>query len=288
MNYCATCGAPLPPSSQFCPRCGADLTKPAATVAATPPPPATHHVPPPVTPAPAAPRVPPAATAPATPVAPKHRAPWWIVPLVIVGVVVIAFLLLLGLPFGGREETPRAEVVQSDTIAEGSPVSSPGPVSSGTLIDVGEEPPPAPATTTTSAVAAPPPVTTTTVAAAPPPVTTTTAAAPPVSRPLPSTPPPVRTEPPPVRTEPPPSTARGAGEISEEEAISTLRGYINTRDYYRVGRECISVVSSGYQNVGYTMDVHDSCAGRRLGRWRVDSKTREVFRQREDGRFLRP
>jgi hypothetical protein len=70
--------------------------------------------------------------------------------------------------------------------------------------------------------------------------------------------------------------------------VATLRGFLVTRNYYDTGAGCLRVSSAGYSNVGYTLDVHDSCASRHLGRWRVDARTREVFRQREDGRFLRP
>jgi len=85
---------------------------------------------------------------------------------------------------------------------------------------------------------------------------------------------------------PPPSA--GTGEIDESEAVSTLRGYLVTRNYYQTGAGCLTVSSEGYSNVGYTLSVRDRCGSRSLGRWRVDAKTREVFRQQEDGRFLRP
>ena len=256
MNHCATCGAPLPPSSQFCPRCGADLRQPAAVV-----PPAV--APPPVVASP-----PPAASSPA---APKQRA-WWIVPLVIIGVVVIAFALLIAMPFGSREERPvRTEVAQTETIAEGEPEPR-TPAETGTLIDVDSpEPAPAPApTTTTVAPVVVPPVTTTTTTAAPAPQ---------------------RSAPPPAAAadDPPKAAAKPAsGEISEDEAVATLRGFLVTRNYYGTGAGCLRVAGEGYRNAGYTMSVYDSCAKRQLDRWRVDSKTREVFRQRGDGRFLRP
>lgn len=110
-----------------------------------------------------------------------------------------------------------------------------------------------------------------------PPETTTTAMAAPG-------PPVVAVPPPPVPAAPPPPDP----EISEAEAINTLRGYVTSRRYYDTGPECIGITSAGYANAGYTLEVHDTCASRRLGRWRVDSKTREVFVQREDGRFLEP
>jgi hypothetical protein len=104
------------------------------------------------------------------------------------------------------------------------------------------------------------------------------------------------TPPPPPRpapTPPAPATPEPGGEISESEAGSTLRRYINSSNYYDgVSGDCLSIRGHGYSNVGYTFSVWDGCVSgggsRMLGRWRVDSKTREVFRQREDGRFLRP
>src|SRR5215208_3125836 len=81
MSYCAKCGAPLPPGAQFCPRCGTPL-------AAAPPAP--------VAPAPVAP--PPVAPVPA-----RARFPWWIIPLVLLVLGGLAWLLLAGLPFGGRD-----------------------------------------------------------------------------------------------------------------------------------------------------------------------------------------
>ena len=71
-----------------------------------------------------------------------------------------------------------------------------------------------------------------------------------------------------------------------------MRGYLTSRKVYDVESSCLQVRSQGYQNVGYTMSAWDSCnsggGSRMLGRWRVDAKTREVFRQRADGRYLQP
>ena len=77
-------------------------------------------------------------------------------------------------------------------------------------------------------------------------------------------------------------------EISEPSAIGTLHSYISSRDFYGVSGECLSVSSAGYRNIGYDLQVADKCTGRSLGRWRVDAKTREIYRQRPDGRYLRP
>lgn len=78
------------------------------------------------------------------------------------------------------------------------------------------------------------------------------------------------------------------GEVSEEEAVATLQGFLDARNYYKIDASCVSVSSAGYKNEGYTLDVRDRCESRPLGRWRVDSKTRELFRQRGDGKYSRP
>ena len=41
-------------------------------------------------------------------------------------------------------------------------------------------------------------------------------------------------------------------------------------------------------NVSSRLAAIDYGSTRMLGRWRVDAKTREVFRQADDGRYLRP
>jgi hypothetical protein len=178
---------------------------------------------------------------------------WWLVPLAIIIVVVLAFAAMLFIPFGGAEET-RAErrEVKTGTIEESQAPST--PAETGTVVDLDVPP-----TATTTAVVVPPPITipTTTFAPAPPP---------PIASPPPAAP----------------------VEISESEAVSTLRGYVTSRRFYDVGPECIGITSAGYQNAGYTLEVTDTCDAQALGRWRVDAKTGEVFRQREDGRYLRP
>ena len=288
--------------------------------------------PPPVIPPPAAPRptaapatpvapaatVPPAssyrgtADRPAAEIQPAKRSTWWIVPAVIVGLVLIAWLLLAGLPFGRDEETRVSQnTATTDTIAEGTTTAPNEPIT-GTVIEVpGVDQPPATTETTPPPLdtgAAPtttvmPPVQTNEPRVIEEPVRTATQAPPPQRTPPPvrTTPPPVRTVPAPVRTPPaaPPPATRPApapartGEISDAEGAATLRSYINSNSYYEgVSGDCVQVRSQGYSNVGYTYSVWDGCVSgggsRMLGRWRVDSKTREVFRQQGDGRFLRP
>lgn len=219
---------------------------------------------------------------------------WWIAPAVVVGIVLIAWLVLAGLPFGRDEEPARpVDTPPTETIAEAT-----GPGETATLV---EAPPGSTddsfeiVTTTTQAPTMTAPVPTATQPTATQPATATQ---PPVIIEEPAQRPPARTTPkptpaptpkptpPPVRVAPPP-----AREISPAEATATLQNYVASTDFYRVGRECMRVENRGYRNVGYDLEVWDTCANgasRRLGRWRVDSKTREIFRQRDDGRFLRP
>lgn len=225
------------------------------------------------------------------PVASK-RSTWWILPLVIVGLVVVAWLLLVGLPFGGGDERRTVEqTATTETIAEGTAASR--PMETGTVVDVGgpgEEP-------FATETAPQPPLATATVATpplTPPPATQTTVTqtpAPPVTR----TQPPVVVERPRTTTvapTPAPTPAPVSREITDAEAAAVLRGHLASSNPYDVRGGCLQIRSMGYSNVGYTYSVWDSCVegggSRMLGRWRVDSKNRDVFRQREDGRFLRP
>jgi zinc-ribbon domain len=292
MAFCRKCGTELPPDAQFCSKCGTSTVLGAPTV----PPPSSSSTP--GVPRPAARPV-----QSAQPV-PGRSSRWWIGPAIVVGLVVLAWLFIAGMPFGRDEPTPRAVAPQTDTIAEAEP-----PPTTGTLIEV---PPGATddsfeiATTTTQAppvvtATTPPPVT----ATQPPPVVTATQP-PPVQRPPVQRPPVVAQQPRPVPQQPQtqqprPDTAppvrviprpTRAAEITGEEATETLRSYVRGSRYYQVAGECIRVENRGYRNVGYNMEVWHSCPGggtsRLLGRWRVDSKTREVFVQRDDGRYLRP
>ena len=256
MSLCANCGTPLAPNAQFCSHCGT----PAVAV------------------------VPTSAPAPAPQTVQPKRSTWWIVPLVIVGLVLVAWLLLIGLPFGREKEVVARPA--TETIAEGTATAQPAPT--GTIVDVSETAEPPFMTET----APPPPIATQTV----PPVVTQTQPAP---QPLPA---PVIVEdrpapqPIPRPAEEPRGTPRTPeeprGEITEGEASAVLRGHLASNNPYDVASNCLQVRSGGYRNVGYTFSVWDSCVSgggsRMLGRWRVDSKTREVFRQRDDGRYLRP
>lgn len=94
-------------------------------------------------------------------------------------------------------------------------------------------------------------------------------------------------DPQPVEPDPQPSM------LNDEQASATLRDYVTSRDSYDdVEDDCIRVESRGFRNRGFDYEVWHSCerggGSRLLGRWRVDALTREVFRQRDDGRYLRP
>ncbi|MDP9191031.1 MAG: hypothetical protein M3P06_04950 [Acidobacteriota bacterium] len=216
------------------------------------------------------------------PIARAHRSTWWIVPAVIVGVVVIAWLLLAGLPFGRDERVITTET--TETIAEGT--VAPPPMETGTVVDLGDtaEPPFATETEPPPQTQTQPPVTRTPPASQPPPVIVEEPPSTPAPRPAP------RPAPGPA---PPPTTTRAPEtprEISESEASSTLRAHLGRANPYDgVALGCLQIRSAGYRNVGYTFSVWDTCAqgggSRMLGRWRVDSKTREVFRQNDAGRY---
>jgi hypothetical protein len=82
--------------------------------------------------------------------------------------------------------------------------------------------------------------------------------------------------------------ASSSGDISQSEALAAVRGYVAARDQYGISSECVEVTPVEFRNRGYTVSVGDRCDGKSLGRWRIDSQTREIFRQQSDGRFLRP
>ncbi len=150
----------------------------------------------------------------------------------------LAWLLLAGLPFGGRDREPEAPRVE--TIAEGT-VAPSSPRETGTIMDVEGE------------------------------------------RPLPVAEP----KPKPAQPDPQPSM------LNDEQASATLRDYVTSHDSYDdVEDACVRVESRGFRNRGFNYEIWHSCerggGSRLLGRWRVDALTREVFRQRDDGRYLRP
>jgi outer membrane biosynthesis protein TonB len=221
------------------------------------------------------------------------------VPVVIVGLVIVAWLLLAGLPFGGAKKT---EVVTAttETIAEGTAAAP--PAETGTVVEVGtaEEPPFVTQTAPPLATETMPPQTGSGPVERLPPVIVeerpVTPQPQPTPQPIPATPRPVPrplpTTPAP-RPEPQEPSDAPREEISEGEATATLRNHLaSSNPYDGVSSSCLQIRSVGYVNVGYTYSVWDSCVDgggtRMLGRWRVDAKTREVFRQSDNGRYVRP
>lgn len=217
-------------------------------------------------------------------------------PAAIVLLVVVAWLVVAGMPFGRDED--RIEVTATgtatDTIAEAEPPASmPEQVPLSTSPDIAygttaSQPGGVIVLPDTSVQSPAPQI--------PPPMTS----AQPVPVPAPSRPPePVPSTTPanpapsplPPRTEPVPPAP--AGEITEAEAAELLRRFLISTGYYEgVSSACVKVRSSGYSNEGFGFSVWDGCAGgggsRRLGVWRVDSRTGEVFVQKGSGRFGRP
>ena len=201
-------------------------------------------------------------------------------------------MVLAGLPLG-REEAKPQQKVETTTVAE-----STAPAPSATIIEIpGDADESFEISTTTTQ--APPAVTATNAPVTPPPMTSQQAEPPQDDRQARATVPPrsepavPRNEPAPPREDPPARVVpKPRPEMTASEASSTLRGYVVSRRFYPAASECIRVENRGYQNVGYNMEVWHSCAGggasRLLGRWRVDSKTGEVFVRNDSGRYVRP
>ena len=182
----------------------------------------------------------------------------------LIGIVVIAWLVLAGLPFGGeRRDGKRHEPGAVDTVTE-----APAPPQVTTIVDL-----PASVVRSNESEAV--------KTEAPLPRQSPTADAPAAQA--------RKAHPANVR---PAAAARPEGsEISGADAEAALREYVVSTNYYRLTADCVRLQNRGYRNVGYTIEVWDACnaeGGSRLGRWRVDAKTREVFRQGADGRFRRP
>ena len=288
-QFCANCGAAIPDGAKFCPSCG----RPAATVV---PPPPVVSAPPSVVSAP-----PPAAqtTAPLPPA--RSRIGLLIgvpVTLIILGIAVWA--LLTGMPFSSEKKLSRTEQPAPPVVSE----QSPGATSTTTQIRYpGDEQQPQQSgagrgtevvetTTTAMPVQAPAMPAPTATVPVPTPAVPQNQTPPLIRKPAPVPTPATGTD----RTATTTSSANrstvtppGTREITESQAEDVLRGYIVSRDYYQLGADCTGIASQGYSNRGYTIDVVDRCGSRgRLGRWRVDTVTREIFVQKADGRYLRP
>ena len=68
---------------------------------------------------------------------------------------------------------------------------------------------------------------------------------------------------------------RAAGaKLNEAEAILTLRRKLAAQ--HQLKNECIAVLSHGNEAGAYVLSAVDSCAGTKLGRWRVDAQSGAV------------
>ena len=267
-TICHACGTALPPGSRFCPKCGADVA-PGLDTAETLP----AYVPPDVTETPrVAPEAAPPSAAPVGAAAPATPRRFNTLALVAIALVVLAGLvlfMLIGMPFGGGDRDIERRQVETDTIGEAPvPPTQPSLGVNDTAARIEEIPTNVPPTDTA--------------------LTDTTASLPPLTVPPPN----VETAPPPVTPSAPPPTPRPVdtrppAAVTETDAIAIVRGAAHAY-YDGVTAECLGVTSEGFVNVGYTISVSDTCRGTTLGRWRVDARNGEVFRQREDGRYLKP
>ena len=254
---CHVCGTALPQGARFCPKCGADVA-PAVDIAETIP----AYVPPEVADAPPA-----SAPPSAVPAAPRRFNTLVLVAVALVALVALVLFFLIAMPFGGKDGDIARRQVETDTIGEAPAPSTPpslGVNDSARIEEIPTVPPTSTELTDTSATAPP--------LVVPPPNIDTGAAAPPPTAP-PEKPRPVETR---------PTTA-----VTETDAIAIVRGAAHSY-YDGVTADCLGVTSEGFVNVGYTIAVSDTCRGTTLGRWRVDARNGEVYRQREDGRYLRP
>ena len=265
-EFCANCGASIPAGAKFCPRCGAAF--------------AAQGVPEPTTPAS------PMSTTPPE----RSRAVLLIgVPITLIILGIAVWALLTGMPFSSdskklsRTEQPAPAVIneQSGATATTSQIRNPGDQPEDEVSGAGR----GTEVISTTTTAMPAGMSTPPRQAAPRPAAPVVAAPSPV---VTASPAPKADSSAPAPTPPPVSRAT-TSEITESQAEDVLRGYITSRDYYGVGADCVGVASQGYKNRGYTIDVVDRCGDRgRLGRWRVDTLTREVFVEKRDGRYLRP
>lgn len=278
-NFCGKCGVAVPIGGKFCASCGAVVTSEAvlrdeviAPVAAAPPaaPEPTRVVPEPVGNSTVAARR-----------EPTKRS-WAIaIPVALVVIALLAWALLKGLPFGGEEKSPQVAQRRVDVVEE-STTRTVEPTIIGETATVVELP--SNARNDSAEIPAP----------------TETIAIPPPSLPPPATRIPDGVRTPPIAPSNPPAPVgmtpespvvvpeRRRVEISGDEAVQVLDSYLAENNPYAVDLRCLSIREGGYRNAGYTLSVRDRCDGGVLGLWRVDSKTREIFRQRSNGRFQRP
>lgn len=175
---------------------------------------------------------------------------WWIVPVVVVVLALVAWLLFSRSP--SEREVPVVETATMETIAEGT-VNTPS--ETGTIVELTDT-----TATTATTVTQPPPA--------------------------------IIEEQPPIVPDVEPLPPQPVREITDSEATSVLRAHLGANNPYDAILGCLQIRDAGYSNAGFAFTVWDSCVPdggtRLLGRWRVDAVTKEVFRQRDDGRYLRP
>jgi hypothetical protein len=197
-----------------------------------------------------------------------------LVPLAIIVLIFIAWKLLSGFP-RKQNETVRTSTVAVTTIGEEAGGSNPDLVgtaatapSTATIVEGNDS------GSDMSPLSDPMPA---------PPVPVNQQ--PPLSVPAPPSPP----APAPV---PPSQPERSLKEMTETQARGALLDWLASTRYYSVSTECLGVRSRGYSNRGYVIEAYaKGCSNRddgTLDRWRVDALTHEVFRQNEDGRYVRP
>lgn len=296
-RFCSKCAAPLPDSAKFCPNCAA----PVAKLEAAPPddkapfpleepdidkvPTAPHPVlvtpPPPALPAP--PLKQSAAIPPSAAPARTSRGKMWIaIPIVTLLLVLALLAILSGMPFGKKDGPVTERRISQVKESEAPPLTgTAGESRTQQSSEQGDA----------QFTILEPNVEGGVVPAAPSPQPTSRAPAQqsprPPAQPFPA---PVIREAGPVPPNVPtaPREEPGEEEISGDEAVATLQGFLDARNFYDIDDSCLSVRSLGYKNAGYTLEARDRCEERSLGRWRVDSKTRELYRQRADGKYRRP
>lgn len=204
---------------------------------------------------------------------------WIAIPVVVVLLILGLLAILSGMPFGKKERTVAAPKIAQVKDAEPPPLT-------GTIRELPAQSPAKPGEAEFTILE--PNVSGGVLPAPPPPQPT--AGQPQTPQPTQPSPAPVIREEAPVPSSPPPAPRESSGEreISEEEAVATLQGYLDARKVYDLDDSCIGVRSEGYSNEGYTLLVTDRCDGGSIGRWRVDAKNRELYRQRADGKYRRP
>lgn len=278
---CPRCGSSVSAEDRFCPRCGEKLAvqgtespvvapAPALSTPTTPPgsssePTAAPPAPPgegqPVTPATTAP-----STTGRTPATSRRQTRErnttivWVL-LALIALLLIAWAVLAGFPFGEGEDELRRRPQSSDVVVE-SPAAEP---SRDVIIEeiapqAGEEVP-IDQVPESAMVRPATPQQQTSPRSAPAPAGGFSSSSPP------------------------------EGNISESEAVARVTSWVNRNDRYGVDPNCVRARSEGYSNRGFTIVlVADGCSGRtgQLGRWRVDTLTGRVYEQKPDGRFLDP